>query len=32
LEDLKEYLKDLYHAFTSEQIPGIRKVEEPEIA
>jgi len=32
LEDLKEHLKDLYHTFTSEQIPGIRKVEELEVA
>jgi hypothetical protein len=32
LDDLKEHLKDLYLTFTSEQIPGIRKVEELEIA
>ena len=32
LEDLKEHLKDLFHTFTSEQLPGIRKVEELEIA
>lgn len=31
LEDLKEHLKDLFHTFTSEQLPGIRKVEELEI-
>ena len=32
LEDLKEHLKDLFHTFSSEQIPGIRKVEELEVA
>ncbi len=32
LEDLREHLKDLFHTFGSEQIPGIRKVEELEIA
>lgn len=32
LEDLKEQLKDLFHTFTSEQLAGIRKVEELEIA
>jgi len=32
LEDLKEHLKDLYQLFNSEQIPGIQKVEELEIA
>lgn len=32
LEDLREHLKDLFHTFTSEQLPGIRKVEELEIA
>jgi predicted RNase H-like HicB family nuclease len=32
LEDLKDHLKALYHTFTSEEIPGIRKVEELEIA
>lgn len=32
LEDLKEQLKDLYHTFTSEEIPGIRRVEELEVA
>ena len=32
LEDLKEQVRDLYRTFSSEQIPGIRKVEELEIA
>ena len=32
LEDLKEHLKDLFHIFSAEQIPGIRKVEELEVA
>jgi hypothetical protein len=34
LEDLKEHqhLRDLFQTFSSEQIPGIRKVEELEIA
>jgi predicted RNase H-like HicB family nuclease len=32
LEDLKEQLKDLYHTFSSEEIPGIRRVEELEVA
>jgi len=32
LEDLKEQLKDLYQTFSSEEIPGIRRVEELEIA
>lgn len=27
LEDLKEHLKDLFHTFGSEQIPGIRGVD-----
>ena len=31
LDDLKDHLRDLYHTFSSEQIPGIRKVEELEI-
>ena len=31
LEDLKEHLKDLFHTFNAEQIPGIRKVEELEV-
>jgi predicted RNase H-like HicB family nuclease len=32
LEDLKEQLRDLYRTFRAEQIPGIRKVEELEVA
>jgi predicted RNase H-like HicB family nuclease len=32
LEDLKEHLKDLVHTFSSEQIPGIRKVDELDVA
>jgi hypothetical protein len=32
LEDLKEHLRDLFQTFGSEQIPGIRKVEELEVA
>ncbi len=32
MEDLKEQLKDLYHTFSSEEIPGIRRVEELEVA
>ncbi len=32
LDDLKEQLRDLYRTFTAEQIPGIRKVEELEVA
>jgi predicted RNase H-like HicB family nuclease len=32
LDDLKEQLRDLFQTFSSEQIPGIRKVEELEIA
>ena len=32
LDDLKKQLKDLFHTFSSEQIPGIRKVEELEVA
>jgi predicted RNase H-like HicB family nuclease len=32
LEDLKEQLKDLYHTFSPEEIPGIRKVEELDVA
>jgi len=31
LEDLKEHLKDLHKEFTSQQIPGIKKVEELEV-
>ena len=30
--DLKEHLRDLYHDLTSGQIPGIRKVEDLEVA
>ena len=32
LDDLKEHLRDLLQMFSSEQIPGIRKVEELEVA
>jgi predicted RNase H-like HicB family nuclease len=32
LEDLNAQLKDLYQTFSSEEIPGIRKVEELEVA
>jgi predicted RNase H-like HicB family nuclease len=32
LDDLRQHLKDLFHTFSSEQIPGLRKVEELEIA
>ena len=32
LDDLKAHLSDLFHTFSSEQIPGIRKVEELELA
>lgn len=32
LDDLKEHLKDLFQMFSSEQVPGIRKVDELEIA
>ena len=32
LADLKEHLRDLFQTFNSEEIPGIRKVEELEIA
>ena len=32
LNDLKDNLRDLFLTFTHEQIPGIRKVEELEIA
>lgn len=31
LEDLKEQLKDLYQEFSSEDIPGIKRVEEIEV-
>jgi len=32
LDDLKEHLRDLYEMFSAEDIPGIRKVEELEVA
>lgn len=32
LDDLKEHLRDLYTMFSIEDIPGIRKVEELEVA
>ena len=32
LDDLKEHLRDLYEMFSVEDIPGIRKVEELEVA
>lgn len=32
LEDLREQLRDLYRTFASEDIPGIRRVEELEVA
>jgi predicted RNase H-like HicB family nuclease len=32
LQDLKEHLRDLYDTFTSGTIPGIKKVEELELA
>jgi predicted RNase H-like HicB family nuclease len=32
LDDLKEHLRDLHQMFSAEEIPGIRKVEELEIA
>lgn len=32
LTDLKEQLRDLYQTFSPEDIPGIRKVEELEVA
>ena len=32
LEDLKEHLRDLFRQFSVEAIPGIKKVEELEIA
>lgn len=31
-DDLKEHLRDLFQTFTSDQIPGIKKVEELEVA
>jgi predicted RNase H-like HicB family nuclease len=32
LDDLKEHLRDLYDMFSAEDIPGIKKVEELEVA
>jgi len=32
LDDLKEHLRDLFQTFTTDQIPGIKKVEELEQA
>jgi predicted RNase H-like HicB family nuclease len=32
LDDLKEHLRDLYEMFSAEDIPGIRKVDELEVA
>lgn len=32
LPDLREHLVDLYKTFSSDEIPGIRKVEDLEIA
>ncbi len=32
LDDLKEHLKELHKIFSEEMIPGIKKVEELEIA
>jgi len=32
LADLKEHLRDLFQLFAAEDIPGIRKVEELELA
>jgi predicted RNase H-like HicB family nuclease len=32
LEDLKAHLRDLYEMFSAEEIPGIRKVAELEVA
>lgn len=32
LNDLKEHLRDLYQMFSAEDIPGIKKVEELEVA
>ena len=31
LDDLKDHLRDLYHAFSSEELPGIKKMEEIEV-
>lgn len=32
LDDLRDHLRDLYQMFTSENIPGIRREEELEVA
>ena len=32
LEDLKKHLRDLFETFSSDQIPGIKKEEELEVA
>jgi predicted RNase H-like HicB family nuclease len=32
LDDLRAHLRDLYHMFSSEIIPGIRREEELEVA
>jgi predicted RNase H-like HicB family nuclease len=32
LQDLKDHLRDLHNTFTSATIPGIKKVEELELA
>jgi predicted RNase H-like HicB family nuclease len=32
LEDLKVHLKDLYYTFTEEDLPGIKRVDEIDIA
>lgn len=31
LEDLKAHLRDLYHEFTTHELPGIKKMEEIEV-
>lgn len=31
LEDLKAHLRDLYHEFTTQDLPGIKKMEEIEV-
>jgi len=31
-DDLKEHLRDLYATFSAEDIPGIKRVEELEVA
>jgi len=32
LEDLKSHLRDLYHEFTTHDLPGIKRTEEIEVA